>query len=594
MKKLFLISLIFIGVGALLFQQPSHGQQLGAFAPVSVPAGGTGFSSTSINSFIVSGPTATSSLRATSSPTVGYITATSTTATSTFANGINLLGGCLRVGGSCLTSGDSSFSTTSISASAPLVWDTALARLTTNFSTSTYNLFTGTNGFQRVLASSTILTDGQLLVGTSTSAATLGVQGNFLLSGDITSSNITASGTATTTNIRISDTLTIGGDNITEFVGTGLTLSGSTLTTSLGTSVDLGSSEVTGTLLVANGGTGSTTLGGILLGNGTSAVSATGTVAVAWGGTGANSFTLNSIIVGNSNGALIASTSLGNDVISDGLTLTNLTQITNRAISDTTGTLLVGRGGTGATTLGDTELLVGAGTNAVTSTTTLAVYRGGTGFGSYSVGDLLYAGASNALTKLAISGTAGQVLMVSGGVPVWAATSTAASSTLLADFNNWTNIDSYRTATALVLPRTASSTGSIALADGQLAIVTGNGQTGYITATSSLSWNISSSTLDASGKKFSVGTSTFLLRNDPEPLTMLGFYCVASTTGTAHVAFSDGVNDTETSVCTTGTYTKTVTNNTWTAYEALVIKASSTAGAVSRITVTAVLNKTQN
>src|SRR3990167_6538280 len=38
------------------------------------------------------------------SPTVNYITATSTTATSTFANGLELTGGCFKIGGSCLSS----------------------------------------------------------------------------------------------------------------------------------------------------------------------------------------------------------------------------------------------------------------------------------------------------------------------------------------------------------------------------------------------------------------------------------------------------------------------------------------------------------
>jgi len=44
----------------------------------------------------------TGALSASTSPTVNYITATSTTATSTFANGINLTGGCFAVRGVCL------------------------------------------------------------------------------------------------------------------------------------------------------------------------------------------------------------------------------------------------------------------------------------------------------------------------------------------------------------------------------------------------------------------------------------------------------------------------------------------------------------
>jgi len=63
--------------------------------------GGTGLSSLPKNMILVGN--ATSTISSTSSPTVGYITATSTTATSTFANGIQINGGCLTVGGSCLT-----------------------------------------------------------------------------------------------------------------------------------------------------------------------------------------------------------------------------------------------------------------------------------------------------------------------------------------------------------------------------------------------------------------------------------------------------------------------------------------------------------
>ena len=47
--------------------------------------------------------------------------------------------------------------------------------------------------------------------------------------------------------------LTMAGDTINDFTGTGLQMSGNSLTTTLGTSVDL-TSEVNGILPVANGG----------------------------------------------------------------------------------------------------------------------------------------------------------------------------------------------------------------------------------------------------------------------------------------------------------------------------------------------------
>jgi len=51
---------------------------------------------------------------------------------------------------------------------------------------------------------------------------------------------------------------------------------------------------------------------------------------------------------------------------------------------------------------------------------TFAEARGGTNQSTYATGDILFASGANTLTKRAI-GTAGQVLTVTGGVPVWAA-----------------------------------------------------------------------------------------------------------------------------------------------------------------------------
>lgn len=53
-------------------------------------------------------------------------------------------------------------------------------------------------------------------------------------------------------------------------------------------------------------------------------------------------------------------------------------------------------------------------------TGTLPATNGGTAQSTYTTGDLLYASATNTLSKLSI-GSSGQVLTVTGGVPVWAA-----------------------------------------------------------------------------------------------------------------------------------------------------------------------------
>ena len=145
---------------------------------------------------------------------------------------------------------------------------------------------------------------------------------------------------------------------------------------------------------------------------------------------GAGSITLAADIKSNS-GIVFSSTELALDL----------------GASSITGTLAVGDGGTGATTLTDGGVLLGSGTGAVTamavlgdgaivigdgstdpvaysafssSTGTLNVAAGGTGIASYTAGDILYASGSTAFTKLA-KGVANQVLAMNSGAsaPEW-------------------------------------------------------------------------------------------------------------------------------------------------------------------------------
>ena len=62
-------------------------------------------------------------------------------------------------------------------------------------------------------------------------------------------------------------------------------------------------------------------------------------------------------------------------------------------------------------------------------TTPLSAPQGGTGLSSYTIGDLLFALSSSSLAPLPI-GTNGQVLKVSGGLPVWAANNAATATAL--------------------------------------------------------------------------------------------------------------------------------------------------------------------
>lgn len=73
----------------------------------------------------------------------------------------------------------------------------------------------------------------------------------------------------------------------------------------------------------------------------------------------------------------------------------------------------------------------------------LADDNGGTGQSTYSTGDMLYASGANTLAKRTI-GSTGNVLMVSGGVPTWVATSSlgisgGSGTVYLATTSPWTN-----------------------------------------------------------------------------------------------------------------------------------------------------------
>ena len=65
-------------------------------------------------------------------------------------------------------------------------------------------------------------------------------------------------------------------------------------------------------------------------------------------------------------------------------------------------------------------------TGSVITLSTVPVVKGGTNITSYAVGDILYASATGVISKRTI-GTAGDLLTVSGGVPVWSSTSFVSS-----------------------------------------------------------------------------------------------------------------------------------------------------------------------
>jgi len=119
-------------------------------------------------------------------------TATSTTATSTFANGLELTGGCFKIGGSCLTT--SAGTVTSIATTFPVLGGTITTTGTLSFgglSTSTAAVvgnipyFSGVNTFANV-ATTTLTASSPLslsqpisVIGSSASALTISTAGDW-------------------------------------------------------------------------------------------------------------------------------------------------------------------------------------------------------------------------------------------------------------------------------------------------------------------------------------------------------------------------------------------------------------------------------
>ena len=127
------------------------------------------------------------------------------------------------------------------------------------------------------------------------------------------------------------------------------------------------------------------------------------TVAVAYGGTGATTFTDGGVLLGSGTGAITATAVLGNGEI---------------LIGDASGDPV-------ALDVGSSTAITILGTVAtgVWNGTAVGVAYGGTAISSYAAGDILYASGSTTLAKLA-KGSDTEVLTLASGVPTWAAPTT--------------------------------------------------------------------------------------------------------------------------------------------------------------------------
>jgi len=110
---------------------------------------------------------------------------------------------------------------------------------------------------------------------------------------------------------------------------------------------------------------------------------------------------------------------LGSTSIASGATVTNIYGLTiNSTTIPTSATLLTSGGALGTPASG--TLTNATGLPLTGTTGTLGEARGGTNTTTYTTGDILYASGTNTLAKRAI-GSTGNVLTVSGGIPVWSA-----------------------------------------------------------------------------------------------------------------------------------------------------------------------------
>ena len=139
-----------------------------------------------------------------------------------------------------------------------------------------------------------------------------------------------------------------------------------------------------------------------------------------------------------------------------------------------------------------------------------------------------------------------------------------------------------------------NGTGPTVDAAGEIAVDTTAGQlkwfdgrnTHIVTGTTTKSFNIASTTADGSGNMFNSATTTFVLSNFPDPITLLSWYCQATTTGSVSVRFGDGTNWTNSSSCSTGGSTVATSNNTFTAYEQFLVQIGTAASNPNRVTIT--------
>ncbi|MEK7578881.1 MAG: hypothetical protein AAB456_04210 [Patescibacteria group bacterium] len=209
----------------------------------------------------------------------------------------------------------------------------------------------------------------------------------------------------------------------------------------------------------------------------------------------------------------------------------------------------------GGLTGGTQTLTAGNGLIVITSSGTDHNFQASTspGFGTVN--------ASSTITFGNIS--SGVVASVNG---VLSATSTIGTNSIFDAYlfnsgDTGTGVYNFSGASSLSLPAAASLTtdadseAGTDLTSGQFRWFSTAAGTQIITGTSSPAMNIASTTFNHLGVGFGRGTTSLLIKNDPEPITLIGFYCKATSTLSSSISgflrFGDGTNWTTEGTCNT-------------------------------------------
>jgi len=287
-----------------------------------------------------------------------------------------------------------------------------------------------------LVASNPSSTDSILFTGAGTTSVTRSGTTITITSSDSASGTVTS--VSAGTGISISGNTSVNPTVAIDYAGTDNAILAATAATPVGADTlwfsDAGDNTIKKALIssmpgfgkdgtVTSVGSGAGLTGGTITGSGSLAVDYAGTDNVV-------------LAAGDGTGVTLADGDdfLFSDASDNNAKYANLTQLATYINAGAGSVTSVGVSGASTGLSFSNSPITSSGT--MTMSGTLITTNGGTGVNSYTSGDMVFYRSGTAFTKLGI-GSAGQVLKVSGGVPVWAADSnsggTVTSITLAAD-----------------------------------------------------------------------------------------------------------------------------------------------------------------